>query len=149
MGNIRGSKLFREAIRILDRKLGALEDLEFSRGGITPSQCRALDEIGRAGRISLGELADILGLDASTMSRTVNNLVSAGLAVREPDPEDRRYLSIALTEDGQKLFNEIEESMDAHFDDIFVHVPEEKRKVVLENLILVIEAVDKSGALPA
>jgi DNA-binding MarR family transcriptional regulator len=75
--------------------------------------------------------------------------VSAGLAVREPDPEDRRYLSIALTEDGQKLFNEIEESMDAHFDDIFVHVPEEKRKVVLENLILVIEAVDKSGALPA
>lgn len=147
MSNIRGSKLFREAVRILYRKFGALEDLEFSRGRITPTQCRALDEIGRAERTSLRELADILGLDLSTMSRTVNNLVSAGLAARETDPQDRRYLSIALTEDGQKLFNEIEESIEAHFDDIFVHVPEAKRKDVLENLILVIEAVDKSSTL--
>jgi len=147
MGNIRGSKLFREAVRILDRKISVLEAALFSSLGITPAQCRALNEIGRAESISLSELAAVLGLDASTMSRTVECLVSAGLTLREPDPEDRRYLIISLSESGKKLFSDIEESMDAHFDDIFVQIPEEKRKDVLENLILIIESVDKSARI--
>ncbi len=147
MGNIRGSKLFREAIRILDRKISALEAAEFLGRGLTHAQCRALDELGRAGSISLGELAAILGLDSSTMSRTVNNLVAQGLASREADPQDRRYIAIALTEQGQNIYGDIEESMDANFDDIFVQIPEEKRRGVLEDLILIIEALDKSGGV--
>lgn len=139
--NIRGSKLFREAIRILDRKLDALENGEFSEQEITASQCRALVEIGRAETISLVELAEISGLDSSTMSRTVDSLVTRGLAVRKPDTDDRRYISIFLSEEGKKLFDDIEDSLDAQYDDIFARVPETKRKDILDDLIIIIEAL--------
>lgn len=145
MSNVKGSKLFREAIRILNRKLGAIEEGGFFFCGVTFSQCYALIEIGRAQKISLCELADILSLDNSTMSRTVNNLVNSGLVIRETDPQDRRCLTITLTEKGQKMFEQAEGVMDGYFDDIFEHIPEEKRKDILDDLILIIEAVDKSG----
>ena len=63
-----------------ERKLGVLEDGEMACCGISMAQCHALVEIGRAGSISLVELAKLLDLDNSTMSRTVNNLVNSKLA---------------------------------------------------------------------
>ncbi|MDP4090219.1 MAG: helix-turn-helix domain-containing protein, partial [Bacillota bacterium] len=76
-------KQLREMIRILERKLGIFEESEFSCCGITFSQCHALIEIGRAKNISLNELAELLNLENSTMSRTVNNLVTSDLAKRD------------------------------------------------------------------
>lgn len=140
-GNTKGSKLFREAIRILDRKLDALEGGEFSSRGITASQCRALVEIGRAETVSLVELAQLLGLDSSTMSRTVESLVEGGFALRGPDPQDRRYIAITPTESGNALCDDIESALDAHYDDIFAHIPQTKRKEILEDLIIIIEAM--------
>ncbi len=145
MGDVKDSKRFRETIRVLNRRLGVLEEGGFFCCGVTFSQCYALIEIGRAQTISLCKLAEILGLDNSTMSRTVNNLVNSGIAVRGTDPHDRRCLTIALTEAGQKLFEQAESIMDGYFDEIFGHIPEEKRKNVLEDLSLILEAVDKSG----
>ncbi|HBF35883.1 MAG TPA: MarR family transcriptional regulator, partial [Firmicutes bacterium] len=69
------SDVLREIVRILERKLGVLDDLQSSCCGVTFAQCHAIVEIGRARKISLNDLADILGLDKSTMSRTINNLV--------------------------------------------------------------------------
>lgn len=145
MSNIKGSKLFRETIRILERKLGVLEDGELACCGITFAQCHALVEIGRTKTISLSELSQIMGLDSSTLSRTVNNLVTSGLALRESDPGDRRYITITLTPEGEELFASIESVMDDYFDQIFAQIPESKRGQILEDLILIIEAMDKSG----
>ncbi|HBG22772.1 MAG TPA: MarR family transcriptional regulator, partial [Peptococcaceae bacterium] len=61
---------------------------------MTYSQCHTLVEIGRKRCLSINELADLLGLDKSTMSRTVNTMVEQGLVTREPDPADRRYVNI-------------------------------------------------------
>lgn len=145
MGEVKDSKQFREYIRILNRKLGVLEEGGFFFCGITFSQCYALIEIGRAQTLSLCKLAEVLSLDNSTMSRTVNNLVNGGLAVRDIDPQDRRCLTIRLTEAGQKLFEQAESVMDGYFEEIFERIPEEKRKSVLEDLSLIIKAVVESG----
>ena len=75
-------KQFREIIRTLEKKIGVLNDSELSCCGITLAQCHALVEIGRAESISLNELAGQMSLDNSTMSRTVNNLVNSGMAIR-------------------------------------------------------------------
>jgi DNA-binding MarR family transcriptional regulator len=133
MSDAKDSKLFRESIRILNRKLGVIEEGGFFFCGITFSQCYALIEIGRAQTLSLCKLAEVLGLDNSTMSRTVNNLVNGGLAVRDTDPQDRRCLTIRLTDTGQKLFEQAESVMDGYFEEIFERIPEEKRKNVLED----------------
>ncbi|TCL59757.1 DNA-binding MarR family transcriptional regulator [Hydrogenispora ethanolica] len=107
------SKFLREVIRRLERKLGLLDELEASCCGVTFAQCHAVVEIGRAGSISLNDLAATLALDKSTMNRTINHLVTHNLATREIDPRDRRYIMIQLTPSGRKAFQTIENSMEA------------------------------------
>ncbi len=135
-----GSSTLRELIRILVRNLGVLEKNDASCCGVTITQCHAIVEIGRADNISLVELADLLVVDKSTMSRTVNNLVEAGLAIREMDTENRKYILIQLSEEGRNVFNRIESSMETYYRDIFQILPEEKRDQVLDSLALLTEA---------
>src|SRR5512133_3813771 len=104
MTNIEKADQLRELIRYLERKFGILEDGELSCCGISMAQCHALVEIGRAGSISLIDLAKLLDLDSSTMSRTVNGLVRNEIVERELDPSDRRYVTIKLTSKGIKSF---------------------------------------------
>ncbi len=137
-------KHLRELIRILERKLGVLKETQNSCCSITLGQCHALVEIGRSGSISLNELAELLNLENSTMSRTVNNLVKSELAKRDIDPGDRRYVTISLTESGNKLFTEIEESMNSYFGKIYNSIPDNKKFQVLESLEILLEAIDKS-----
>lgn len=140
----KGSHYLRELIRILVRNLGILEKSDASCCGTTIAQCHAVVEIGRAKEISLNELSDILAVDKSTMSRTINNLDQSNLAVREMQLEDRRYLKIKLTDSGEVIFKNIEESMEQYYKSIFSSIPEEKREQVLESLKLLTDAVKKN-----
>jgi DNA-binding MarR family transcriptional regulator len=136
-----GSKYLRELIRVLIRNLGILEKGEATCCGTTISQCHAIVEVGRTEQISLNELSDLLGLDKSTMSRTINSLVDGELAIREIHPEDRRYVTIELTEKGHLVFENIESSMEVYYKSILESIPEDKREQVLESLKLLTEAV--------
>ena len=131
----------RECIRLLTRKLGLLEKGEASCCGVTLSQCHAIVEIGRAGSMSVNDLAKMLGLDKSTMSRAVNILVEMGLVTREPVPENRRCLCIGLTTKGQKLFSEIESGMEQYYRDVYDVFPEDKREQVLESLEILVSSL--------
>ncbi len=143
MEDIKVIRELREIIRILERKLGVIED-EIFCCGITMAQCHALVEIGRAKNISLNELACLLNLENSTMSRTVNNLVESGYVKREIDPVDRRYVAISLTERGISLFNSIEEGMNQYFNQVYSLIPEDKREQVIESLYLLVDAIKES-----
>jgi DNA-binding MarR family transcriptional regulator len=145
MSSVKGSKLFRETIRILKHKLALMEDGELACCGVTFAQCHALVEIGRMQNISLSDLAQVMALDSSTLSRTVNSLVTGGFASRETDPGDRRFVTITLTEQGRRLCAGIEDALDEYYDRIFAQIPESKHSQILEDLILIIEAADRSG----
>ncbi|QHQ62282.1 MarR family transcriptional regulator [Anaerocolumna sedimenticola] len=136
-----GSETLRELLRILVRNLGILEKSDASCCGVTISQCHALVEIGRAKKISLIDLAELLELDKSTMSRTINNLVDAEIVKRETDPENRRYISIQLTDKGTEVFKSIEDNMFAYYTSIFRSIPEDKRNQVLESLQILVQSV--------
>ena len=138
--NDKASRL-RESIRQMERKLGVLKESEGSCCGVSMSQCHALVEIGRAKSISLIRLSELLNLDNSTMSRTVNNLVNKGLSERELDPNDRRYVTIKLTESGIKAFNEIEDDMNRYYENVFGKIPSEKREQVLESMDILLKAI--------
>lgn len=138
------SNYLRELIRILVRDLGILEKEDANCCGITISQCHAIVEVGRAEEISLNELAELLKLDKSTMSRTINNLVEQGMVARELHPKDRRYITIKLTDEGVKSFENIEEGMEKFYKNVFTAIPETKREQVLDSLKLLIEAVDQN-----
>jgi len=140
-----GSEVLRELIRILVRDLGVLEKNDASCCGVSLTQCHAIVEIGRKEKISLVDLASLLGLDKSTMSRTINNLVKSNLVIRDIDMENRRYVIIQLTEKGSSVFRNIEESMDEYYKCIFNSIPENKRSQVIESLQLLKEAVESNN----
>lgn len=144
MSEANTARQLREMMRLLERKLGALEDGQITCCGVTMAQCHALVEVGRANNTSLNELAELLNLENSTMSRTVNNLVNNNLAKRETDPQDRRYVAISLTESGKKLFDDIEETRNVYYEKVFNIIPEHKREQVLESMQLLLEAIGKN-----
>lgn len=139
-----GSEILRELIRILVRDLGVLEKSDASCCGVSIAQCHAIVEIGRKGKISLVDLANMLGLDKSTMSRTINNLVESELVHRDLDMENRRYVNIQLTKKGISVFRNIEETMEEYYMSIFNSIPEGKRNQVLESLEILKVAVESN-----
>jgi DNA-binding MarR family transcriptional regulator len=139
-----GSDFLRELIRILVRNLGILDKSDAACCGVTISQCHAIVEVGRANEISLNDLAELLTVDKSTMSRTINNLVESNLVNRELHPEDRRYITIKLTEGGREIFKSIEEGMKLYYENIFNSIPVDKREQVLESLKLLTDAVKQN-----
>lgn len=138
------SKNFRELIRLLERKLGLLNKQDSCCSEVTLAQCHALVEIGRSKSISLKELANILGLDISTMSRTVDSLVKKEFVVRIQSETDRRSILISLTNKGLNLFNDIENKMNAEFENIFDHISKEDQISALSGLNIIIEALTKT-----
>ncbi|QUH26484.1 MarR family winged helix-turn-helix transcriptional regulator [Serpentinicella alkaliphila] len=139
--DIKAYEKLREIIRIFERNLGALKANEITCCGITMAQCHALVEIGRAENISLNELANILDLDNSTMSRTVNGLVDNGYAKRDINPKDRRYVTISLEEKGYGLFEGIESEMNEYFKKVYETIPEKKRDQVIESLEILLKSI--------
>jgi DNA-binding MarR family transcriptional regulator len=134
-------KQLREYTRLLVRCFSLEEDNAQSCCDITLTQCHALVEIGRAGYVSLKGLAYIMGLDKSTMSRTVDNLVKAGYVSRETDPNNRCCVMITLTDKGKAEFDEIESSMDDYFKRLYDQLPPESGPKVLESLRLLLKAI--------
>ncbi|WP_235910784.1 MarR family winged helix-turn-helix transcriptional regulator [Heliobacterium mobile] len=134
------AKELREIIRQLERKLGILEKNEMGCCGVSFAQCHAIVEIGRGKKVSLNLLADSLGLDSSTMSRTVNNLVNNGFVQRELDPGDRRYVTIQLTESGNKVFQHVEETMNNYFQGVWERIPNDKRAQILDSFQILLTA---------
>ncbi|MFA0889787.1 MAG: MarR family winged helix-turn-helix transcriptional regulator [Synergistales bacterium] len=130
----------REALRRLFRKLGFMERDEARCCSMSLSRCQVLVEIGRRGGVSLVDLSVCLGLDKSTVSRLVDGLVEDGFAERRESSLDRRYLAVALTEEGQTRFVDIEARMDAFVGKAWERVPEERRGIVLESLRILEEA---------
>ncbi|MFE2043708.1 MarR family winged helix-turn-helix transcriptional regulator [Streptomyces sp. NPDC059477] len=57
-----------------------------------------------------GELAARLGVEASHVTRTVQQLERAGYVVRVPDPDDRRAQRIEVTEAGREAIDRIRDA---------------------------------------
>ncbi|MGW7407703.1 MarR family winged helix-turn-helix transcriptional regulator [Streptomyces sp. NPDC054833] len=57
-----------------------------------------------------GELAQRLGVEASHVTRTVQQLQKSGYVTRIPDPDDRRAQRIQLTDAGRRAIDRVREA---------------------------------------
>jgi len=76
--------------------------------GITPLQYRALNLI-KDKNPTMGDLCDLLYLSSSSVTDLVDRLESNGLARRVRSSEDRRVITLEITEEGISLLEEIRE----------------------------------------
>ncbi|WP_074615870.1 MarR family winged helix-turn-helix transcriptional regulator [Microbacterium enclense] len=69
-----------------------------------PARLRMLDAlVAASGSLSVGEIAEAVGVDQPRASRLVQQSVELGLVAREPDPDDARRTRVRLTPEGQGL----------------------------------------------
>ncbi len=70
---------------------------------VSSSEARALLELVAAHGIAQGELASLLGLEKSTVSRLAAGLERKGWIRRGRDEENQRYVRLYLTESGSEV----------------------------------------------
>lgn len=102
------------------------------------STAHAICELSIGGPMNQKDLADRLGLEASSVSRLVDQLTKKGWAQRTPDPNshDKRVRMITLTEQGQRVAGEVLTARSRRFRQLIDAVDEAKRQQVLEALNL-------------
>jgi len=81
-------------------------EMRHGRGSdISIPQFRALAFIQRMPDSSLSKLAEHLGLTLPSVSKLVDGLVKQGLIIRQESTEDRRRLTLELTQAGASIIN--------------------------------------------
>ena len=134
---------FRGILRQLESEIERNLSEETQCCGVTLPQCHLLIETGSRASASLGELADALELDKSTLSRTVESLVQRGYVKRDEDMTNRRKVSITLTAEGAAKANTINTNCDTFYQEIFSYIPAEKHEQIMESLSLLAGALKK------
>ncbi len=132
---------FRKKLRILEREIGIELKNETSCCGVTLAQCHILLELNESESLSISEIADILGLDSSTLSRTIDGLVEKGFVTRTTDINDRRAVQLNLSENGIKKVESINEQCNNTYREFLQFIPEDKIASVLEVMELIAEGL--------
>ena len=140
---------FRKSLRILEQEVGLSMASETGCCGVTLAQCHLLLEVDQRGTTSVTELAALLELDKSTMSRTVDTMCRAGLLNRETDPGNRRQQVISLTAEGKLKSDRINGLCDTSYTRLFDFIPVEKRHMIVESAALLAHAMRMMRKSPA
>jgi DNA-binding MarR family transcriptional regulator len=126
-------------------------DLGWALGTVMRSYLRAVDEVvaqvpggprgyqvlAAAGRGEAGSqlaLAQHLGVDRTVMTYLLDDLESAGLVERRPDPADRRARRISLTGDGGARLCALERALRSAEEAVLAPLADDERTVLRELL---------------
>lgn len=131
---------FRKALRRFDRLNEILNTSCCS--GITMAQCHVLLEIEEFAEITTNQLVENLKLDKSTLSRTIDKLVNGGLVGRKISKQDRRFTFLFLTEKGKLKCDEINETNDKTYEQIFKTISTEDPDDIVLHFKILVEALN-------
>ena len=76
---------------------------EHTLQNLTPTQFSVMVRLEAEGKSSQNRLGRLAAMDVATIKGVVDRLRERGLAVSEPDPDDRRRSVISLTDEGRAL----------------------------------------------
>ncbi|MER5468115.1 MarR family transcriptional regulator [Streptomyces sp. NPDC002935] len=84
-----------------------------------------LSRIRMQGPMSIGELSDAFGLDASTLNRQTAAAMRAGLVERIPDPDGGMARKFRITDEGARLLDQERQGLISSLDRVMADWPEE------------------------
>jgi len=136
---------FRKSLRSFERLVASQLKGSSCCSGVTLAQCHTILEIEAQGEPTLNELAQSLGLDKSTLSRTIDGLVNIGLVERATHPDDRRSIRLSLTEQGRRTCDRINAQNDAFYTRILARIEPEGLPAVLQAFETLVRAMADDG----
>lgn len=109
---------------------------------VSAHQAGILSHLDAVDPTMVGELAEHLGVTASTMSLTLKRLEESGLVRRDRDPADRRVVNVRLTEAGQRV-RDANTALDAErVERLLSFLSPLERREALHGLALLVDAAD-------
>ena len=97
---------------------------------ITVVQAGMLFLLGQRDGRTMTELSRLLFTENSSMTRLVDRMEKAGLVQRRTDPQDRRTLTISITEAGRKQAAAAKKIVQGVNEDIKAHLSPEELEVL-------------------
>ncbi len=113
--------------------------------GVTGPQRLVLRLLGHHGRISAGELAEVLHVHPSSLTGVLRRLEEAELIRRESDPFDRRRALLELTRRGVRLNDQREGTIESTIAAALVKLPKERVAAARSVLIALAAAMDNDA----
>jgi DNA-binding MarR family transcriptional regulator len=92
-------------VRQASRALSQVYDAALQPAGIKATQFTVLAALSKQGPLPLSQLADIMVMDRTTLTRNLQPLIKRKLVATSPG-EDRRVRNVSLTPQGKKLLDE-------------------------------------------
>jgi DNA-binding MarR family transcriptional regulator len=96
------------------------------------------------GKLTIKQIAELLGRSMSVTSRLVDQLVERGLVSRREDERDRRAKRIAITESGRTLITTLERRRAEAQVAVIEHLSPEEQADVARAMALLAEAGKRS-----
>ncbi|MCZ2404962.1 MarR family transcriptional regulator [Paenarthrobacter sp. Z7-10] len=87
--------------------------LALSEEDTTAEQWRVLHLVSKLGSPTMGELAALSGMANASLSRVIDALEDAASVFRLPSPEDRRRITVQLSDHGAARLNRMENLVSA------------------------------------
>ncbi|MBT6274402.1 MAG: MarR family transcriptional regulator [Chromatiales bacterium] len=94
-------------LRRANQRHTALFAEHFAADGLTTLQFAALMKLAEWQSLSQNQLGRLTAMDPNTIQGVVKRLASRGLLERQPNPDDRRRITLILTEPGKRLCAEL------------------------------------------
>ena len=127
----RGCTCFR--MRRTARQMTRIYDTHLLPVGLTLNQYSVLSNLVRSGPPSVNGMAEILGMDRTTLTRTLKPLIAAKFLVLEPG-DDKRSKRIALTDLGRTTWERAKPLWRAAQDEIEMKLGPQQVKMLHELL---------------
>nr|WP_051941495.1 MarR family transcriptional regulator [Phaeacidiphilus oryzae] len=116
---------------LLGRHVWLSSRTKHTAGSLERSAYILLSRLELVGMMSIGELSEAFGLDASTLNRQTKAMTREGLIERIPDPEGGIARKFRLTEDGSRRLAEARSEMVGGLDKVLADwSPEEVQNFV-------------------
>lgn len=90
----------------VNRLMRRYADAHAQKGGLTGPQLSVLEALSDDQELNIAEMSRLLGLPRSTVTSTVQGLEVLRLAVRLPNPDDRRSTRVSMTKEGHRALAE-------------------------------------------
>lgn len=139
-----------EAIKLHDlinRLQKVISEIDYSQKACMQAgkmECQLLHYLYSAsGPVNMNELARVLNVSHSRITRIMDNLVDKSLVTRRPSEEDRRCWFALITERGKKMAEASKQTVIDQQEKIIKFVPKDKVDAVIKGFEQYVKAYEK------
>ena len=130
----------RAASRQMVREFGFMKQT-LAATDYPPSAVHTILEIGTGGPMTSGQLAELLHLEKSSVSRMVRKLIECGELKETSDADDARIKPLSLTPKGRRTLAALHEFGRRQVSAALARLPEAERKVVRQGMMIYARAL--------